>query len=883
MQEDDRRPAESRLPHDSRHRTFLLVRDWIDAHRAGISTSLYLVAGASLWLLKRSVRDYRVNRIHQVADIPDFLLKRHATLKGVIASVEPLSGLLYFYHVPMLHRFILCFLPLPILVPRPVSPSSSAGSHKAGGKSRGCSEHLSALERKRYSVLASLFPSSSASRSLLPLRLHSVDFPHFLAAGHTGQTMRGAEGAAGVDWDFSSPGRRGGQIVEEGDLSGRGRANPRSAEDVVFALKEFLDAHLLQQRVAVTLIHREERLKGCRRGEDGGDSELTGEAEREDDAGNRRNGFSSSETLESRQKGRAFHGPRRGDAGRRDSSLSPCATQEQFEAWPSCHVLRVRMHYFRKGVFNLRRFDLEEELLRRGLAVVARERLREEQLRRPEEIGTLASVFAFFKRRRAAQRLRQLEALEAKAKASGLGIWAVDCRGECAAERGDPASQASSGPSASVHRGRTTTRMLRTLVSTVASEASSLASLPKDASASPAASSFASCASSSSACPPSPRSAASTPLAACRNSHAGTSRSASPSASSCSSPSSVSSPLQSSPPRSESTFRPHLPLVGSLLGRVRFEFLQRLAECPVERTRASPLSPGMRALRANSIPPIYPRFSFADCVSPPAATSPQAPSSRPSSSSFAANSGSSPLCPSASASVIGESAFSSTTRFLKFQQSARRKPSFRGVRWPFLSSQATGCFVEDGVNRISHLRLPAEALRQASSKGGGGRDKHEASAAESCGSEVLSGARQLAGFTRMSRISGENVTRLKHLASRRRAARLLSFRSGEAAREETAAARAARQTPSGLGGLPGQAHRGVDAMRKAMNCPVAYSKRRDRGGGGEEGVRVAGMARDGASGLLSGLAPRQPKARDWALAAQLAAAELIRVLKTGLL
>ncbi|KFG51784.1 hypothetical protein TGP89_272530 [Toxoplasma gondii p89] len=437
MEEED--VDDTCFPSDDHGRVFLRIRDWIENHKRGISSALYVAAGLSLWVLKRSIQDYRVNRIRRVEDVPEALFKHQAKLSGVVASVDISSGVLYFYHVPLLHRILRCFLPIPLLVPVVSSVKRATDSSGDAGSAS-------------LTKLTTTAPLASALSSLLPLRLHSVDTVPLrkangplvvqgLERGQRAKQVSSSAQEAGCDRE------RGGNAFEErhGDFYGD---NCRSDDPVVHALQTFLEAEILQQQVTVTLVGRDvtprevERSTGAHeRGSGSGGREPT----RHEQRGGKVGAWGDKQSTHS-------GGEERGDEGNVEKK-APWFTCFRFWSRRTRHddlippsPLRVRLQFAKKNIFDLRRYDLEEELLCRGLAVVAYEKLREEENDMTAKAG-LSSLLPF-RRWRTKKRIKKLEALQTKARELDRGIWATGSEeGDAHGETQNPAGTCAAVPS----------------------------------------------------------------------------------------------------------------------------------------------------------------------------------------------------------------------------------------------------------------------------------------------------------------------------------------------------------------------------------------------------------------------------------------------------
>ncbi|KEP66962.1 UNVERIFIED_CONTAM: hypothetical protein HHA_272530 [Hammondia hammondi] len=431
------------LPSDSRGRVFLRVRDWIETHKRGISSALYVTAGLSLWVLKRSIQDYRVNRIRRVEDVPEALFKHQAKLSGVVASVDISTGVLYFYHVPLLHRLLRCFLPIPLLVP--VVSSGKRASNFSGD-----------VGSASTTKLTTSAASASALSSLLPLRLHSVDTVPLRKANGPLVELGLERGQSAKQVSFSSSqeaacGReRGGSAVVErhGDFCGD---SCRSDDPVVQALQTFLEAEILHQQVTVTLVGRDvtrrevERSTGAHeRGSGGDEREPTSHEQR----GGKMGVWADKQSTHSEGKERGYAGDVEKNA--------PWFTFFRFWRRRTHHddlippaPLRVRLQFAKKNIFDLRRYDLEEELLCRGFAVVAYEKLREEENKMTAKAGL--SSLSPFRRWRTKRRIKKLEALQMKARELDRGIWATGSEeGDAHGETKNSAGSCAAAPSSLV-------------------------------------------------------------------------------------------------------------------------------------------------------------------------------------------------------------------------------------------------------------------------------------------------------------------------------------------------------------------------------------------------------------------------------------------------
>lgn len=446
-------------PSSSRGRVFLHIRDWIEAHKRGISSALYLTAGLSLWILKRSVQDYRVNRIRRVEDVPESLFKRKAKLSGVVASVDLSSGVLFFYHVPLLHRLLRFFLPIPLLVPR-----ASSSLHVVSPRKRDC--YSSGDPGGISTVKLTSVPFSSSTSSLLPLCLHSVDVVPLRKDRGSASEQSIARGHRGTQDAFSSyhegdrGGERGGCAVARREPGDR-----RNAVDTMHALKTFLDEEILQQPVSVTLIDRDVKRREVNSSEQEHERE-GGRRGREPTDPEQRGGKLGSSGGNQPMHKDEMEGPETGKVAKNApwfNSLRFCVRRHHFDNLFPSSPLRVRLQFAKKNIFDIRRYDLEEELLRQGFAVVAHERLREEEQQNMTAQRGFSSLLPF-RRWRAKQRIRKLEALEARARELGRGIWATGSQEDAHDQTTNSPANCASVPASSLVQGRSRSRKTRNLV-----------------------------------------------------------------------------------------------------------------------------------------------------------------------------------------------------------------------------------------------------------------------------------------------------------------------------------------------------------------------------------------------------------------------------------
>ncbi|PHJ20970.1 hypothetical protein CSUI_005191 [Cystoisospora suis] len=357
---------------------FLLARDWVDGHQRLISASLYATAAVSLWVFKRSIRDHRINRIRRVVDIPPALVARQAKLRGVLVSADFCTGGLWLYHVPLLHRVFRIFHPLPLFVPRPPSGGGSFSSEDTG-------------RAEKSEVLA-------RGRDLLLMRLHEVSIPLNRDPWHFRAARLGKE------------------------------------EKSVTILRNFLTTHVFGRLVDVTVVSREGQHCGNQRNSPArtktdevlkyGRQNEGGRQSNEDTVvgargclakGTQTSPHSTLATGNQLKECLSLPGhrdggtPRQGDEEAKHSSASPCVF--------------VNVRYWDGRLFSLKSHDLAEELLSRGLAVVAVGRLQTESdscSRQPGWFGV-----SFWRRQRLLQRRKKLEDLEAQARDAGVGIWSI--------------------------------------------------------------------------------------------------------------------------------------------------------------------------------------------------------------------------------------------------------------------------------------------------------------------------------------------------------------------------------------------------------------------------------------------------------------------------